>query len=397
MRVSRAAVIGAGTMGMSIAQWLAFSGIGVTLHSSRDEALEMFLNSVRRFYERRARRGRVGEDETQHILAACRGTTTYDGFESVEIAFECVVEDLAAKRAIFRAIDRMCPKEAILASNTSSLSISEIAAVAEHPDRVIGLHFFQPVRFTKAVEVVAGDHTSVETLEHALAFLSMFGKIPIRVKENPGFLVNRIVGVYLLEAMRLVEEGRATPGEVDRALTTWGMQIGPFQLADLVGLDVLLDIARVMHRSHGEKFRVSPLHEQFVASGRLGKKVGKGVYLYGAHAGEEEALASSWEGKTQPSAQGEYLVDRILLPMINEAIWCLQEGIALPSDIDLAGLECLYMPAGPLKMAEAMGLTVLLGKLEELADESGGRLQPAPLLTAWARKGMIGPVEGRQL
>jgi 3-hydroxyacyl-CoA dehydrogenase len=167
--------------------------------------------------------------------------------------------------------------------------------------------------------------------------------------------------------MRLVEEGRATPGEIDRALTAWGMQIGPFQLADFIGFDVLLDIAQVMERSYGERFRVSPLHKELVAAGRLGKKVGRGVYLYAEHAGEKEA-AGSWKRTEQPADQEQSLVGRIVFSLINEAIFCLQEGIASPSDIDLAVVECLRLPKGPLKMAEEMGLATLSEKKEETSD-----------------------------
>ncbi len=214
--ILRAAVIGAGTMGMSVAQWLAFSGVGVTLKSGRDEARQTFKESVEKFYERKVRRGKVADDEALAVMASCRGTREFDGFEDAGVVFECAIEDMETKRAIFRDIDRICPDHTVLSTNTSSLLVSEIASATEHPERVVGIHFFQPVRFTRVVEVIPGRMTSAETLRQASHIISGLGKTPIRIKECPGFLVNRILGVCLMEAMPLVEEHQATPDDLDR-------------------------------------------------------------------------------------------------------------------------------------------------------------------------------------
>lgn len=350
-RISRVGVIGAGTMGMSIAQWLAFSGVGVTLRSGRDESLRSFISSVQKYYEGRVRRGRIDQEAAGRRIASCHGTGAFAGFEQVDLVIECVAEDVELKKAIFREIDGICSDQTILATNTSSLSISVIGSATQRPESVVGLHFFQPVRFIKAVEVIVGDSTAAETVASAREFLIGLDRAPIRISDCPGFLVNRMLGVYLMGALRLVEEGQARPAEIDQALATWGMRIGPLRLADLIGLDVLLDVARIMEKSYGEKFRVSALHRELVARGHLGRKVGRGIYVYPQDAESGEDAPEAERARPEPG-RPRFLVDRVVLPLIREAISCSQENLASPSDINLALVECIGLPRERLTLMD---------------------------------------------
>jgi len=351
VRDLRVGVLGAGTMGLSVAEWLAYSGVGVILVSRREEARRSLLDRVERFGARRTRMGRMGPDERERRRRACVATPAVEDLGEAQVVIECAAEDLAVKRDVFRSLDRICHNATLLASNTSSLRISDIAAGMPRAERVIGMHFFQPVRFTRVAEVVPGDQTSAEACAHAVAFLGRVDKLPVVVKETPGFLVNRMAGAYLAEAMHSAEEGAATTAELDTALKAWGMGIGPFELADLIGLDLLQVIARNMEASYGPRFRPGPLLDGLVREGRLGRKVGRGIYEYGP-GGDSGPRPPPAAGGGDESARG--LARRIVGSLVEEARTCLREGIASAEAIDLAAIECLRMPRGPLEIA---GLT----------------------------------------
>lgn len=351
----RVGVLGAGTMGLSLAEWLAFAGIGVTLVSRREEARRSFLDSVERFGARRARMGRMGEEEREHRRRACLATPDIETLADAQIVIESAAEDLGVKRDIFRSLDRICPEATLLASNTSSLRISDIGAGVPGAERIIGMHFFQPVRFTRVTEVVPGDETAAEACAQAIAFLRRVDRLPVVVKETPGFLVNRMAGAYLAEAMHSAEEGVATVAELDAALKAWGMGIGPFELADLIGLDLLQVIARNLEASYGPRFRPGQLLDELVRAGRLGRKVGRGIYEYGPVGGGDSGPPTP-----PPAARGgpegaDGLARRVVSSLVEEARVCLGEGVASAEAIDLAAIECLRMPRGPLDIA---GLTV---------------------------------------
>ena len=385
--LTRAAVVGAGTMGLSIAEWLAFSGVSVTLQSHRAEALQSFFDSIQKFYRRKSRREKADSEAIQRFVSTCRGTQTIDDCADAEIVIECGAETHQVKQDIFQKLSRVCSAQTILATNTSSLSISEIARYTEAPNRVIGLHFFQPVRFTTALEVIPGDATAPQTIERTLAFVSGSGKRPIQVKECPGFLVNRLVGVYLMAAMSLVEKGEASPYEIDQLLIDWGMQIGPFQIADMIGLDLLLEVAGTMQEAYGDKFRASPLHRELVARGSLGKKTGQGIYVYDPPQAERVPAFALEERLSGSVTQRAEVILRVLAPLINEAVCCLQEGIASRSDIDIAPVECMLLPKGPFVLAEEIGLRRLHDTLEQLADADGEQWRAASLLKEWVKAG----------
>ena len=346
----RAGVVGAGTMGLSIAQWLAFEGVPVTLTSRRAEPLREFQDSVEKFFDRKVHRGRMSEEDRQRRLRDCATSRSYDDLSRACIVFECVAEDLDIKRRVFREIETIGSDTMILASNTSSLRITEIAAATRCPQRAIGVHFFQPVRFTRVVEVIRGAETDDATLARTLDILRRVQKLPIVVKESPGFLVNRLAGVYLTGAMRLAEEGVAAPRDVDAALKEWGMGIGPFELADMIGLDVLQVVARILCVSCPDRYCSSSLLDQLVSAGRLGRKAGRGIYDYDDRHGDERGGMPGRDLEAGRAPGVGALVDRIVEPLVAEALDCLREGVASAEEIDLAAVECLRMPKGPLEL-----------------------------------------------
>ena len=358
---ARVAVIGAGRMGTSIAQWLAFSGVPVTLCSRNQESLQSFRHGVEKHYAGRARRGRISEAERSLSLEMVKTAGSYEALEDVGFVIECVVEDLAVKRAILRELGQGGGANRILCSNTSSLSVSEIGNGAMDPSRVLGTHFFQPVRFTRVVEVVPGRETSADTISRVEELFRRAGKIPLRVQDCPGFLVNRMLAAYLLAAARLALEGTASPGRIDRVLRAWGMQLGPFEVMKLVGLDLVLSIARRLSSVYGERFRLDDLVEGLDVE----------TWLAGA-LGEHAAEAQSGDEGPPPD---EAIVDRTVLPLVREALSCVREGVATAEHTELAAVSCLRMPRGPLALARERGIAEVA---ETLGGEAGAGEEPLP-------------------
>jgi len=285
--VERAAVVGAGTMGAEIAQVIAGAGIDVILRDVRADLVERGLDRARSITERRLRkhveRGRLTSEDAERQLAEASGrlsgTTDYDGFAGAEVVIEAVPERMELKHAVMAELDAVTNDRAILASNTSALSISAIGAVTRRPERVVGLHFFYPASVMRLVEVVVGANTAPETARRALNFASALGKQPVRCGERAGFVVNRILVSALAEAFRAREEAGLAPEDVDSALRDGGgLPMGPFQLYDQLGLDTMLAIEEHLREHHGERFHVSDELRSRVAAGELGRKTGRGFY-----------------------------------------------------------------------------------------------------------------------
>ncbi len=396
MFIYKAGVVGAGLMGAEIAQVISFAGLPVVLKDVDERIVEAALARIREIYRRRVERGRLDARAMEEKMDLIEGTTSYDGFADVDLVVEAVPEKLALKKAVFAELDRACPPRAILASNTSALSISELGAATNRPAQVVGLHFFFPAHVMKLVEVVPGLDTSEETVQTALQFAESLRKLPVRVNECAGFLVNRLLMPYLNEALYCVQEGAAAPAEIDAAVKASGLPMGPFVLADALGLDVCWDVAQTLYDEYGERMRPAELLPLLVEAGRLGEKSGRGIYAYGGDRDEglaaliEEARRrSGWRGE---SAFG---VERLLLPMVNEAAFCLQENIASARDVDLAMVAGAGLPKGPLQLADERGLDAVLAGLHALQARHGERFRPAPLLKRMVRAGHLGVKAGR--
>jgi len=280
--VNKVGVVGCGLMGSGIAQVCAEAGYPVVVREVSDDLLKKGLGRIESFLKKGALKGKVTAERMREVLGRLQGTTSLADLAGCDIVIEAVVESIATKRETYELLDRICGKDAIFASNTSSLSITEMAATTTRPDRFVGLHFFNPVPLMKLVEVVRGPLTSDGAFEKAFAFAKSLGKIPIRAKDKTGFIVNRLLVPYLLDAVRALEEGVGSVPDIDEGMRLGcGYPMGPFTLLDFVGLDTTFYIANIMFDEFREKrFAPPPLLKRMVQAGMHGKKSGKGFYDY---------------------------------------------------------------------------------------------------------------------
>jgi 3-hydroxyacyl-CoA dehydrogenase len=277
MFVFKAAVVGAGTMGGEIAHAVASAGIPVVLKDVEPQFVNKGLEKARSLFGA----AKLEQDEVERRMELITGATDYGLFGDVDFVIEAVPERIAVKQAVFSELDEVTPGHAILASNTSALSITEIGEATTRPDKVVGFHFFWPVSMMRLIEVIEGDDTSAETVQAASNFAQKIKKMPIRCAEAPGFVVNRILTARAAEAWRFQEERDVDVTELDKVMTENGAPIGPFFLADLLGLDTVLHVAEHLHESLGERFYVHKGMQELVAAGNLGAKTGKGFYEHG--------------------------------------------------------------------------------------------------------------------
>ena len=395
MYIYKAAVVGAGAMGAEIAQAITFSGIPVLLKDVDRARVDQGLAAIRKIYQRRVDRGKMTPEELEQKLALVTGVTDDEGFKDVDLVVEAVPQRLDLKRQIFQALDRATPESAILASNTSSLSISALGGVTKRPHKVIGMHFFYPAHIMKLVEVIPGLETSEETTGDVIAFAEGLRKLPVRVNECPGFLVNRILMPYLNEAAFVAQEGAAAPRQIDEAMVEFGFPMGPFTLVDNLGFDVCREVVNVLLHAYGSRMQPAAIWERLYALKRYGAKAGAGFYLYGERAGQPDPDLDRviQELRARQKTPSEFSVNRVVLPMINEAIRCLEEHVCTAADVDLAVIAGLGFPqakGGLLHYADDVGLDTVLAELERFATAFGERFWPSPLLKRKVAAGHVG-------
>src|SRR4051794_2225648 len=394
MFVFKAAVVGAGTMGGQIAQTIASAGIPVVLKDVEDDLVEAGLNEARKVTQNQVsklvERGKLNEEAAGVQVAAVvdriHGTTQYDGFGDVDFVIEAVPERMEIKQAVFSDLDAVTPGHAILASNTSSLSITEIGEATSRPDRVCGFHYFYPAAVMRLVEVVEGDDTSSETLSSAVALAQTIRKMPITCAEVPGFVVNRILNSTLSEVWRMQEEQGLSIEKIDAAVTeSKTAPMGPFYLGDLLGLDTVLHVAEYLDASYPGRMYVHGGLKELVAAGKLGAKSGgEGFYSNGT-----AAVA----GDSEPDP--EELADRFNLKALVEGCLLVEEGVATTKDVDLGMMAGAGLMPPPFARADAAGLDEVLARLERAAAEWGERFAAPLLLRRLANQGRTGLASGQ--
>jgi 3-hydroxyacyl-CoA dehydrogenase len=396
--IRSAAVIGAGTMGGGISMVLANAGIPVLLKETDQAALDRGLATIRKNYANSVKRGRMTQESVDEKLKLITPTLSWDGFEKVDLVIEAVFEGMALKKEIFQKLDSICKPGTVLASNTSTLSIDEIAAATKRPEFVIGTHFFSPANVMKLLEIVRGKATSKEVIATCMQLSKKIGKVGVLVGNCRGFVGNRMFGPYRREAQFLVEEGAEIPA-VDRALYDWGMAMGPLATGDLAGLDVGWRIRKEYKHLEKPGVRQPFAEDKLCEMGRFGQKTGAGWYKYdeNRNASPDPAvveLVRKWTaeaGVPQRSISAEEIVDRCIYALVNEGARILEEGYALRAvDIDIIYLNGYGFPAhrgGPMWYADTVGLKNVLARVEEFHKQHGETWTPAPLLKRLAEEG----------
>ncbi len=282
MEIGRVAVIGAGAMGSGIAYWCSFHGLNVSVVEQNDEVLKRGMQKIKDNVVTGVNKGKITPKQAQEVMARIKGTVNVsEAVKDAGMVIEAVFENLDLKKDIFRKIDASAPGHAILATNTSALSITEIASVTKRPEKVVGMHFFNPVPAMKLVEIVRGEKTSDETVKIVEDLSHRLKKETVTCRDSPGFIVNRILGPILNEAVLMLQEGVASKEDIDKAMTLGtNFPVGPLRLADFVGLDVALEVSRTLEKGFGEKFKPPQLLVEKVEKGELGIKTRKGFYEY---------------------------------------------------------------------------------------------------------------------
>jgi enoyl-CoA hydratase/3-hydroxyacyl-CoA dehydrogenase len=400
MFVFKAAVVGAGTMGGQIAQTIAASGTPVVLKDVKDELVQAGLDEARNVTQGQLKgqveKGRLTEEQAaaqvEEVVGRIHGATTYEGFGDVDFVIEAVPERMEIKQAVFAELDAVTPGHAILASNTSSLSITEIGEATNRPDKVVGFHYFYPASIMPLIEVVEGDDTSAETVGAAVNFAQAIRKQPITCAEVPGFVVNRILNSGISEIWREQEEKGLSIKRIDEGVGAAGVvPMGPYFLVNLLGLDTVLHVAEHLHESYGDRFYVPEGMQRLVADGKLGAKTGgDGVYTPQG----EPAL----EGDAEPDV--DELVELLTLKTFVEACLVLDEGVATHRDIDVgmmagAGLDPRRGLFPPFMKADMEGLDTILERLEAATERHGERFAPPLVLRRLVAQGRLGQKSGQ--
>jgi 3-hydroxybutyryl-CoA dehydrogenase len=392
---ARVAVIGAGTMGAGIAQVALEGGWRVALHDPIPGATDRAIERIRQGLIRRAQKAGdadAGRSATDALLALEVAPSAARAIDGAHLAIEAIVEDLELKRKLFSELDAAATPDAILATNTSALSVSRIAESLARAERVVGLHFFNPAPVLPLVEVVAGRASAPWAVERAAGIVEGWGKTAIRVADSPGFIVNRVNRPFTLEPLRLLRAGAATIESIDEAIVAAGFPMGPFGLMDLIGIDVNLAAARGLFDASGRppRFRPSPIQEELVGAGKLGRKSGEGFYRYldGNAVGPAGRFVARAGRATGASLGQESIAERVVLAIVNEAYRALGDGVASESDIDRAMRLGANHPFGPFEWARRTGVHEVTVMLDALSDEDADTFRPVLPLLREARAGL---------
>jgi enoyl-CoA hydratase/3-hydroxyacyl-CoA dehydrogenase len=388
-KIEKAAVIGSGAMGHGITELLAMNGYEVTMVDINDQILqkakEKIAWSLGKFVEKR----RIRQEDADAALARVATTTSYEqAGKDVDFAIEASPENMELKRTVFAKLDRVTPPHAVLASNTSTLSITEMGKATKRPEKVVGMHFFNPPQMMALVEVIKGDNTSQDTLTAVVGLAKKLGKTPVIVRKDlRGFIVNRILGVAFNEAFWAYQRKEATMQGIDSSVKyNGGFPMGWFELADFVGLDIAYEVGKILYEAHGERFKpCSEVIDPLMKDHKYGQKTGVGFYDW-----------TKGRPRIPFNLLDEYDVDRSWAVAVNEAAWLISDDAANPEDIDTGMKLGTYWPQGPCEHADRTGLDVIISKLKELHSKYNMEMyKPCPLLEEYVSKGWTGKKAGR--
>ena len=393
-KIAHAGVLGAGVMGGGIAQLFAEKGVMVRVKDVNTKAVGAGLKEAWNIFTKRDKKGILTAIQARDGFDRISGATDYTGFGSSDIAVEAVVENMEIKKSVLREFEKVAKENVIFASNTSSLPITELATASGHPDKVIGMHFFNPVEKMPLIEVVRGKKTSDETVSAVTTLSRRLGKLPVVVNDGPGFIVNRVLMPYLNETARVLEQGVRIE-EIDNALLQFGMPMGAFILLDEIGIDVAHKVADILHKGLGDRVKPSPLLGSLYQEGYYGKKNGKGFYRYEGRkrSGPDAFIYSKLPAipaRKDPVSPDE-VVDRAILLMMKEAALCLEEKIVeRPDLLDATLVFGIGFPpfrGGLLRYADKLGAQAIVRKLEEYGKKFGERFTPPRSLIEMAGSG----------
>jgi len=408
-KIVHAAVIGAGVMGSGIAQWLSSRGVTVILRDVAREQIDRGLANIEKAYADAIKRGLMSEEKAKQGRARICGSTAPMELRDVQFVIEATSEKMEIKEEVFRELAMEAGPKSIVATNTSALPVSDLADVTVSPEHVIGLHFFNPVSRMKLVEVVIAKQTSDETRDRSLAFVRQIAKVPVIVRDSPGFLVNRVLFPYLLDAAGLFESG-VDPKRIDSALVAWGMPMGPLRLIDEIGVDITIDIGNTLEKAYGQRDHVPIVLLWLRDQQMLGRKTGAGLYKYEGKSQKPNDSLVKWrrglhgepEGVEGPNIppdkyrdprlrfNDERLAHRLVFLMVNEAARCVEEGVVgSPEDADygmILGTGFAPFRGGPLRFAEHFGLKRVVEELERLS-RTEQKFTPCEILKKHARDG----------
>ena len=376
-------VIGAGTMGSGIAQVAASNGCQVTIVDSSQPALENSKSKLKSILNRLVEKGKINEEQSKSILARIHWTTKMDEISNSNMVIEAIVENLEIKQNLFSEMESLVSDICILATNTSSLSVSKIASVCKLKSRIMGVHFFNPVPLMKLVEVIPTEETDKKLLSEVKSSLEGWGKSVVTAKDTPGFIVNRVARPFYSEALKIYEEGLADFATIDWAMKEFGgFRMGPFELMDYIGNDVNYSATKAVYdgTNHDPRYKPSPIQKKLMDEGLLGRKSGKGYFDYSENAVNPEP--------NKNEKLGQQIFNRILAMLINAAVDALHLNIATRDDIDTAMTTGVNYPKGLLQWADAIGPNSPLEQLKELHTQSGDdRYIASPLLIKKVEEG----------
>ena len=376
---NKVGVVGAGTMGSGIAQIAAQAGCEVILVDSSSEALQRSQEKLANVFVRLVEKGRVTSGESESVQQRITRVTTLESLASCDMVIEAIVEDLEIKTTLFQSLEGLVSADAVLATNTSSLSVTALARGCTRPERVIGLHFFNPAPLMALVEVIPALQTEAELANHAMSQMAAWDKSPALAKDTPGFIVNRVARPFYSEALRILDEGIASVEDIDASMRAQGFRMGPFELMDLIGHDVNYAVTSTVHAAfYGDsRYRPSHTQRQLVAANWLGRKRNRGFYTYigGVRQGQE-------------GQRMEGVAERILAMLMNEAADAVFWQVASPADIDTAMQKGVNYPKGLLAWADSWGIQELINIMDSLRQRYGEeRYKVSPLLRDMARQG----------